>query len=80
MKITYRALITFIVLLLLNQNLIFAQQHEIVRIATYNILNYSDETRNPDFNKVLDEIKPDIVVVQEILTQYGVNVFRSGAL
>ena len=80
MKITYRTLFTFVVLILLNQNLIYSQQHEIVRIATYNILNYSDETRNPDFKMVLDEIKPDVVVVQEILTQYGVNVFRSGAL
>ena len=80
MKITYRTLLTFVVLILFNQNLIYAQQHEIVRIATYNILNYSDETRNPDFKMVLDEIKPDIVVVQEILTQYGVNVFRAGVL
>ena len=80
MKITYRTLLTFVLLILFNQNLIYAQQHEIVRIATYNILNYSDETRNPDFKKVLDEIEPDIVVVQEILTQYGVNVFRSGVL
>jgi len=80
MKNSYRTLLTFVVLILLSQNLIYAQQHEIVRIATYNILNYSDETRNPDFKKVLDEIIPDIVVVQEILTQYGVNVFRSGVL
>ena len=80
MKITYRAFLTLLVLLLLNQNFILAQNREIVRIATYNILNYSDETRNSDFKKVLDEVKPDIVVVQEILTQYGVNVFRSGAL
>ena len=80
MKITYKTLLTLVVLILLNQNLNYSQQHEIVRIATYNILNYSDETRNPDFKMVLDEIKPDVVVVQEILTQYGVNVFRSGAL
>ena len=80
MKITYRAFLTLLVLLLLNQNFILAQNREIVRIVTYNILNYSDETRNSDFKKVLDEIKPDIVVVQEILTQYGVNVFRSGVL
>jgi len=80
MKNTYRTLITFIILLLLNQNFLLAQNREIVRIVTYNILNYSDESRNPDFKKVLDEIEPDIVVVQEILTQYGVNVFRSGVL
>jgi len=80
MKNTYRALFTFVILLLLNQNFLLAQNREIVRIVTYNILNYSDESRNPDFKKVLDEIEPDIVVVQEILTQYGVNVFRSGVL
>jgi len=77
MKITYRTLLTFVVLLLLNQNLIYAQQHEIVRIATYNLLNYPNSytQRNGSFITVLNEFEPDILVTQEMATQFGVNTF-----
>jgi len=82
MKNTFRAILAFVVLLLLNQNLIYAQQHEIVRIATYNILNYPNSytQRNASFVTVLNEVEPDILVVQEITSQFGVDEFRSGVL
>jgi endonuclease/exonuclease/phosphatase family metal-dependent hydrolase len=50
--------------------------------VTYNILNYPDNyvSRNPEFQKVLQDIDPDIVIVQEITSQFGVDVFLSGAL
>jgi endonuclease/exonuclease/phosphatase family metal-dependent hydrolase len=82
MKITYKALFSFVVLLLLNQNFLIAQNREIVRIATYNILNYPNAytQRNDDFITVLDEVEPDILVVQEITSLFGVNEFRSCVL
>jgi len=81
-KNTYRALFTFIILLLLNQNFLLAQNREIIRIATYNILNYPNAytQRNPRFSTVLNEIEPDILVVQEITSQFGVNTFQSEVL
>ena len=52
------------------------------RIMTYNLLNYPNNasSRNPEFKKVLDAVDPDIVVVQEITSQNGVNLFLSDVL
>jgi endonuclease/exonuclease/phosphatase family metal-dependent hydrolase len=50
-------------------------------IASYNILNYpanNDTTiRNPYFRTVISSINPDILVVQEMTSQAGVNGFLS---
>ena len=48
-------------------------------IATYNILNYpgNDTTaRNPNFRTVMSSVNPDILVVQEMLSQDGVDEVR----
>ncbi len=60
----------------------YAQGGSTVKIVTYNLLNYPDNysVRNSDFQKILDEISPEILVVQEILSQFAVNTFRSGVL
>jgi len=77
MKIKYKLLFTLIALLFLNQNFLLAQNREIVRIATYNLLNYPNSytQRNTSFITVLNEVEPDILVVQEMATQFGVNTF-----
>ena len=52
-------------------------------IASYNILNYPGTTsagRNPYFRTVMENIEPDILVVQEILSQAGVNEFLTNVL
>ncbi|MBI5217156.1 MAG: endonuclease/exonuclease/phosphatase family protein [Ignavibacteriae bacterium] len=47
-----------------------------LRIASYNILNYSDtSTRHTQFRKVIHNMKPDVLVVQEIINQAGVTLF-----
>tara|TARA_B100000315_G_scaffold201954_2_gene194508 strand:- start:2629 stop:3711 length:1083 start_codon:yes stop_codon:yes gene_type:complete len=54
-----------------------------VRIATYNILNFPGSTgdeRVPSFQLVLDEISPDILVVQEMLSQDGADTFLNDVL
>ncbi|MDP2363783.1 MAG: endonuclease/exonuclease/phosphatase family protein, partial [Ignavibacteria bacterium] len=50
---------------------------------SYNLLNYpgSDTTlRNPEFRTVLSNIQPDILVVQEMTSQAGVNGFLNNVL
>jgi len=53
-----------------------------VRILTYNILNYPNfsSTKNVKYQQIFAEAEPDIVAVQEILSQYGVNLFLSDVL
>jgi hypothetical protein len=45
---------------------------ETLRVLTYNILNYSSG-RTTAFRTAVEDIDPDIVVVQEVLSQSGVN-------
>jgi len=50
---------------------------------SYNILNYPGSTssiRNPNFRTVLSSVDPDVIVVQEILSQAGVNEFLNQVL
>ncbi|MCF8241761.1 MAG: T9SS type A sorting domain-containing protein [Melioribacteraceae bacterium] len=55
---------------------------EIIKIVSYNILNYPNNSffRNPKFELIMDEIQPDIVVVQEISSQSGADQFQSDVL
>lgn len=59
-----------------------AYSQERVKIVTYNILNYPQESgaKNPRFQRIMSEIDADIVVVQEILSQSAVNQFRDQVL
>lgn len=68
--------------ILLFNNILFSQESEKVRIATYNVLNYPDNysTRNPNLKKVIDEIDPDILVVQEMTSLFGVYTFLNEVL
>jgi esterase/lipase superfamily enzyme len=67
-----------IVLFALAQNNCFSQ--DTAKIVGYNILDYganSSDTaiRHPYFRTVIQSINPDILVVEEILSQNAVNVF-----
>lgn len=50
-----------------------------LRIMTYNILNYSSG-READYRIILEESQPDVLVVQEILSQTGVNNYLNNVL
>jgi endonuclease/exonuclease/phosphatase family metal-dependent hydrolase len=69
-----------ILLLIFLTSIIYPQDR--VKILTYNILNYPNfsATKNEKFQQIFNEAKPDIVAVQEILSQYGVNLFLSDVL
>jgi len=44
-----------------------------IRVATYNLLNFSgDEGRNGYFETVIEAINPDIILVQEMVSELGV--------
>lgn len=52
-------------------------------IMTYNLLNYpgNDTTsRNPYFRLILSETEPDILVIQEMISQEGVGGFLNNVL
>jgi endonuclease/exonuclease/phosphatase family metal-dependent hydrolase len=71
----------YLLVLLLFVSQVFGQEQ--AKIMTYNILNYpgSDSNiRNPEFVKIIDAIQPDILVVQEVLSQAGVDEFLSDVL
>jgi endonuclease/exonuclease/phosphatase family metal-dependent hydrolase len=62
-------------IILINTSTLLAQI-DTLRITTYNLLNFpgtSWETRKPYFVTVLDSIAPDILAVQEVNDQEGVD-------
>ena len=72
----------YLVSILLSLNFIGYSQEEYV-IATYNLLNYPGSTssiRNPYFRTIIENTEPDILVVQEMQSQSGVNEFLNNVL
>ncbi len=57
--------------------LVSSSGHLDLRVATYNILNYSGSDRNSYFTTVTQAIDADIIIVQEMLNQTGVDIFNS---
>ncbi len=60
----------------------FAQQVDTLRICTYNLLNFPGNTgeRVIDFEYVLDEINPHLLVCQEVVSTTGADDFLDDAL
>ena len=72
---------TVFLLLILFQGIVLPQVTR--KIMSYNLLNYpgSDSgTRNPYFRTVIQNVMPDVLVVQEMTSQSGVNEFLSSVL
>jgi hypothetical protein len=54
-----------------------------LRVVTYNVLNFPGSTggaRLDDFAAVIDEIDPDVVIVQEMISSSGMTQFLNGAM
>ena len=54
-----------------------------LRICTYNVLNFPGSTgsaREDDFRAVINEIDPDVLVVQEMLSSSGMNQFLDNVM
>lgn len=71
----------FAIFLLLSAASVFTQ--DVARIMTYNLLNYPGNdtaVRNPRFRTVIRNTAPDILVVQEMTSQAGMNGFLSNVM
>jgi endonuclease/exonuclease/phosphatase family metal-dependent hydrolase len=75
-----RTVYRFLVFCLFVVNMVSAQ--DTVRIMAYNILNFdiSDTSRHPFYRTVIQNSNPDILVVEEILSQNAVNNLRDRVL
>lgn len=65
-----------ILIILLFSAAVYSQDN--CRLLTYNLLNYPDidsNVRNPYFRKIINYSNPDILVVQEMTSQTGMNGF-----
>ena len=75
-----KTILFFIIILSSFVNL-FAQSE--AKIMTYNLLNYDstiDTNRNTYFREIISATQPDILVVEEILSQSSVNVFLNNVM
>jgi len=65
--------------LFLNNN-VFPQ--DTITIMTYKLLNFTDNSNNRTdyFKTVIEYVNPDILVVQEMISQQSLNIFHSSAL
>ncbi|HMQ69418.1 MAG TPA: hypothetical protein PKC58_10570 [Ignavibacteria bacterium] len=73
--------ITVVLFVIINTNQLLPQSQ--IKIAVYNLLNYPGNdaaARNPYFRTVINSLDADIIVVNEINTQSGVNSFLSNVL
>jgi hypothetical protein len=52
---------------------------EALRLMTYNLLNYSGG-REVEFRTVLQQTQPDVLVVEEVLSQTGIDNFLNNVL
>jgi len=73
--------VQFFLMLLLG--VVSASSQDTLRIGTYNLLNYPGldaAARNPFFRAVTKTMDPDVLVVQEMQSQTGVNGFLANVL
>jgi len=69
-----------LILLLTVSSTLFSQNK--ITFMTYNLLNYPDasSTRNPYFKKIIEAVKPDLLVVDEMKNTGGVTNFLTNVL
>ena len=70
-----------LILFILFINILDLKSQDTVKIATYNLLRYGSNTnRNLDFKKVIDYIKADLYITQELTNNSGVTNFLNNVL
>ena len=68
---------------LITLSLLFPSTAFALRVVTYNVLNFPGSTgtsRLDDFRVILEDIDPDVLVVQEMLSETGMNQILNSAL
>lgn len=81
---TFRSCVFFplVLVLALLWGPVFGQT-DTLRVATYNLLNFPGSTgtsRLPDFRKVISTMQPDVLVVQELLSESGLTTFLNDVM
>lgn len=51
-----------------------------LKIATYNLLNFDGLSRIQDFHRVIQYLKPDVLVVQELQSQAALTAFLNNVM
>lgn len=72
-------ILKFVLAYLLLTSVSYAQ----VKIVSYNLLGYPGNdttTRNPYFRTVISSLNPDILVVQEMTSQAGINAYLNNVM
>jgi endonuclease/exonuclease/phosphatase family metal-dependent hydrolase len=79
-KIFMKMILKFLLTTVLVFSVSYSQSNH--KIMSYNLLNYPADstTRNPAFRTILSNILPDVLVVQEMTSQAGVNGFLNNVL
>ena len=76
----YKRIIPILLLILFAAN--FASATTDLLIATYNLLNYDgmNKSKNSYIRTIISSLDPDIIVVQEMISQTGVDSFAISVL
>jgi len=79
-KMITTSIIFTILFLILNNKIIHSQ--DTIKIMTYNLLNFTESSINrvDYFKTVIDYVNPDVLVVQEMLSQQSLNIFQINVL
>ena len=69
---------TLLLFLILCPMIADAQEQDTVRVCTYNVLSFSatSSSRIPALRKILNDIKPQILLVQELSNEEGHRLFE----
>lgn len=84
----HRYTVICLLLLCAMVSTISAQQHDFIKVMSYNLLNYPDaggltadtSSRNPHFRTIMQAADPDIIAVAELNSQAGYLGFLSHVL
>lgn len=73
------------ILLLLSSMPLLSQAQETVTVMAYNLLNYEgiqadSALRNPYFRKIMQEVKPDLLVCEEIVVYSAIQGFVANVM
>ncbi|MFQ5629226.1 MAG: endonuclease/exonuclease/phosphatase family protein [bacterium] len=80
---TVKRILLFVQLFLIPCLTTATAQIDTLRICTYNVLKFSENTgqnRFKNFRFVLNAVQPDVLVVQEMISATGMNVLRDSVL
>ena len=87
----WKCIVLLTLILVLKSGLGLAQSHDTVKVMAYNLLNYPDASgasaaaadtslRNPFYRTVVQAVNPDIMVIEELNSQAGLNGFLANVM